>query len=178
MSAGKNIWATIGDMPPWGKAILVIGTGAIVTIVGFKIYNGIKSKKEEKDANKAGEIANSELGDLSKQGVDPTMSDSQFEGMAQSLVQAMNGCGTDEAMIYSVFSKIKNEADVRKMIAVFGVRYYEPCPLEAPASYTKYLFDDKAFGGGLPTWLSYDLSDTEIAKINAILKTNGLTYQF
>ncbi len=178
MSAGKNIWTVVKDSPPWAKGILVLGVGAAAYFAGLSIYRNIKKKNELKDANKAGVEADQELKNLSNQGINPTLPDSAFEVMCQSLVQAMNGCGTDEQMVYDQFSKLANAADVRKLISQFGVRYYEPCAVSQPISYAKWLWDSNSFGGGLPTWLSYDLSTSEIDKINTILQGKSIDYKF
>jgi hypothetical protein len=166
------------DLPPWAKGVVVVGTGAALYFAGLSLYRNIRRNKDIKEANKAGEAAQKELGELASKGINPTLPDSQFQALSESLVQAMNGCGTDEEMVYSVFRKIKNDADIRKLIAVFGVRYYQPCAADQPISYTKWLINEKSYGGGLPTWLSYDLSASEIDKINSILKTNGVNYSF
>lgn len=178
MSTSKNIWGLVGDMPPWGKAVLVIGVLGIGTVTGVTIYKGIKRKKEQKDANTAAIDSQKELVELQKDGIVPTISESQFEGMCQSLVQSMNGCGTDEDMVYDIFKKLNNEADIRKLIAKFGIRYYEPCAADQPISYAKWWWDDKSFGGALPTWLSYDLNAGDKGKVNAILSQKGITYRF
>lgn len=165
-------------LPPWAKGVVIVGAGTALYFAGLSIYRNAKKKKDLKDANKAGEAAQKELGELASKGVKPTLPDSQFQALCESLVQAMNGCGTDEDMIYNVFKQMKNEADIRKLIASFGVRYYQPCAADQPISYTKWLWNDKSYGGGLPSWLSYDLSSSEVQKINSILKTNGINYSF
>lgn len=166
------------DLPNWAKGVIAVGGVAIIGIFGFKIYQDIKRKKDLKQAGQSADEANTELQNLNKQGIKPTITTTQATNFASSLVQAMNGCGTDENMINSVFSKMKNDADVYLLIKQFGVRYYTPCPASNPVSYTKYLFDDKAFGGDLASWLSYDLTSSEISKINSILSNNKIKYQF
>jgi len=165
-------------LPGWAQGVIAVGVLAIAAAVGFTLYKNAKKKKELKEANKAAEQALEELEGLQQRGVHPTMGDSQFEVYAQKLVEAMNGCGTDEDMVLSVFKNMKNDADIRKLIAAFGVRYYRPCAADQPISYTRFLFDSKAFGGPLPTWLAYDLSSGYIEKINSILSKNGINYSF
>lgn len=166
------------DLPNWAKGVVAIGGVLIVGVFGFKIYTDIKRKKDLKEAGKSADEADAELKNLNSKGIKPTINNTQATNFATSLSQAMNGCGTDENMIYSIFSKMKNEADVYLLIRQFGVRYYTPCPASNPVSYAKYLLNDKAFGGDLSTWLSYDLSSFEIKKINTILSNNKIKYQF
>jgi hypothetical protein len=166
------------DLPNWAKGLVAVGGIAIVGIFGFKIYQDIKRKRDLKQAGQSADEANSELQNLSSKGIKPTITTTQATNFSSSLVQAMNGCGTDENMIYSIFSKMKNDADIYLLIKQFGVRYYTPCPATNPVSYAKFLIDDKAFGGDLATWLSYDLTSTEIGKVNTILSKNKIKYQF
>lgn len=160
--------------PPAVKIIVVAGLG----LLGYTIYRNIKKKQDEADALRAAQAANQELQQLANQGTVASYSDSQFQVFADKLVQAMTGCATDENQIYQVFSALHNEADIRKLIVVFGVRYYQPCAATSPVSYVIWQFNDKAYGGDLSTWLSYDLSSGEIGYINSILRGKGINYQF
>ena len=160
--------------PPAVKIIVVAGLG----LLGYSIYRSIKHNQDEKDAAKAAAAAAGELAQLAAQGIHPTYDDSQFYVFINSLVQAMTGCGTDESAIYQVFRQMRNEADIRRLIQLFGVQYYQPCVWTSPVSYSIWQVNDKAYGGDLATWLSYDLSDSEISNINNVLKGNGLTFQF
>ena len=160
--------------PPAVKIIVVAGLG----LLGYTLYRNIKRKQDEADALRAAQAAGQELNQLQQQGVNPTYPDSQFQVFADKLVQAMTGCGTDENQIYQVFGALRNEADIRKLIILFGVRYYQPCAATSPVSYAIWQFNDKAYGGDLSTWLSYDLSSGEIGYINSILKGRGINYQF
>lgn len=155
---------------------VAVAVGAV--FVGYSVYQNNKKKAEEAKANAAGQLANSELAALAAQGIVPTYTDSQFMVFVDSLVQAMTGCGTDEDMIYNVFRQMKNDADIRKLIALFGVQYYQPCAWTSPISYAIWQVNDQAYGGGLSTWLSYDLSASAIEDINSILKGKHINYQF
>ncbi len=162
------------QQPPAVKVIVVAGVG----LLGYSIYRAIKRKQDEQKAAAAAAAAARELAALAAQGVYPSFGDSQFYVFVNTLVQAMTGCGTDETMIYQVFRQIKNEADIRRLIQLFGVQYYQPCVWTSPVSYAVWQANDKAYGGDLATWLSYDLGQTEISNINSILKGNGLSFQF
>ena len=166
------------DLPNWAKGVVAIGGVLIVGVFGYKIYQDIKNKRNLKQAGQSADEADIELKNLSSKGIKPIITSTQATNFASSLVQSMNGCGTDENMINSIFSKMKNDADVYLLIKQFGVRYYTPCPATNPISYGKFLIDEKAFGGDLATWLSYDLSSSEIKKINKILSNNKINYQF
>lgn len=158
-------------------AVKVIAVGALA-VGGYLIYRHFKKAQDLAEANKAADLAKDELSVLAAQGISPSYPDSQFQVFVDNLVQAMTGCGTDEDSIYSTFRKIRNEADIRKLIAQFGVQFYQPCAWTSPISYSIWQFDDKHYGGGLATWLGYDLSSDNISEINSILRGNGINYQF
>jgi hypothetical protein len=162
------------QQPAVVKVIVVAGLG----LAGYAIYRHFKKAQDIKDANQASALAQGEINTLEQQGVTQSFDDSQYEAFCQRLVQAMNGCGTDEQSVYDVFRQLRNNVDIRKLIVQFGVRYYQPCAATSPISYLIWQANDKAYGGGLPTWLSYDLSSSEIANINGILASAGISYQF
>ena len=162
------------QQPPAVKIIVVAGLG----LLGYSIYRAVKRKQDEQKAAAAAAAAASELAALANQGVYPSYSNSQYYVLVNKLVQAMTGCGTDEAMVYEVFRQMRNEADIRELIKSFGVQYYQPCVWTSPVSYAVWQVNDKAYGGDLATWLSYDLGQTEISNINSILRGNGLNFQF
>jgi hypothetical protein len=165
-------------LPTWSKGVLAIGGVGILFIIGRTIYKNAQASKELQAENQAGIKAAEEIKVLENQGLRATYMDSQYETFSQSLVDAMNGCGTTEDNVYNVFRSMKNDVDIRKLISIFGIRYYQPCAASQPVSYTKWLWDDQSFGGGLPSWLSYDLTTDEIQQVNAILKSNNVNYSF
>lgn len=156
------------------KVIAVAG----IALLGYSLYRTYKRKQDEKDASQAAQNAASELATLANQGITPSYTDSQYSSFVNVLVQAMTGCGTDEDQVYDVFRKMHNDADIRKLIIAFGVQYYEPCVWTSPVSYAIWQANDHAYGGDLATWLGYDLTTSEIGKINQILAGSGINYQF
>jgi hypothetical protein len=83
-------------------------------------------------------------------------SDSQFVVFADKLYLSMKGVGTDEETIFAVFNSMNTKADVLKLVIAFGVRDNE----------------------SLSQWISGDLSFSDISKINKILTTKGIDYNF
>ena len=174
----ENIKNYYSQLPQWSKGVLVVGVTGIAFIVGRTIYLNARKKREIQTANKAALMAQNEIKGLEAQGVRATYSDSQFESFAQTLNEAMNGCGTNENNIFEVFRKIKNDIDIRKLISIFGIRFYRPCEVTQPISYFRYQFNNEAFGGSLATLLTYELTTSEIREINSILKANNVNYSF
>ncbi|MDR1458713.1 MAG: annexin [Bacteroidales bacterium] len=82
--------------------------------------------------------------------------DVKYKEYADNLYLAMKGWGTDEDKIFNVFYAMKTKADVLKLIAVYGIND----------------------GEDLKQWLYGDLSRSDIQKINGILTSNRIDYQF
>lgn len=165
-------------LPSWSKGVVVVIGVSAIAFIGYTLYRNAKTKKDIKEAGVGAEQAKEELEILKKKGINPTYSKSQYETFAQKLVVAMDSCGTNESSIYAVFEAMKNKSDVLNLIAAFGVRFYQPCPTTNPISYVQFQLNNKAFGGGIGAWLEYDLTSSEIQKINTILSKKGITYQF
>lgn len=175
MEASKKFFNTL---PPWAKGVVAIVAVGGVAFIGYNAYKSLRRRKDEKDASKAATAAVGELSKLVSQGMRPSFADSQFDVYANTLVQAMDSCGTDEQKVYNVFNALKNQADVLKLIIAFGVKYYSPCAVTSPFSWTRSMFDSKAYGGDLATWLNYDMTAGEVKKVNSILQSKGINYAF
>ena len=98
--------------------------------------------------------------------------------MIKTIVDAVGGCGTDEQRIYDVFSKLNNEADIKLLIKLFGVQSFEPCPIQSPISYSKWLIDNSSIGGSITQILTSELSNSELKKLNSILAKKGINHKF
>ena len=176
--ANFNIQKSYDGLPSWAKGIVGVIVVGGVAIIGYTIYTKIRDKVRLQDAMKVSGFAETELKELMKKGIKPTLSKSQIEGMILKLEEAMNGCGTTTDQIYQVFGELNNKADVLALIVAFEVRYYRPCAISSPISYAIWLKNERAYGGNLNSWLSYDLSSSEIQKINSILATKNIDYKF
>lgn len=166
------------DLPPWAKGVVVVGGLAVIILTINGITRRFRAQKDLKESLKESEDASAELENLQQQGVRPTLSNSEYQSIINGLITAMNGCGTDEDAVYNQMSKLKNDADVKKLISLWGVQYYEPCAASQPISYTRWMWNDKTFGGPISAWFNYDLTTTEINKINDMLQSKGIKHKF
>jgi len=73
----------------------------------------------------------------------------------------MDGAGTNEDIIFSVFNKIQTKDDYNQLIKSFGVR--------SSTSWTS------SFSGDLLAWLSDELSSSDVKKLNNILSKIGVS---
>lgn len=166
------------DTQPWAKSVINVLVVGGTIYAAYKIYSYFKEKADIAEANTQADQADADLKKLAAKGIFPSYVESQYEGLSQTLVQAMTGCGSDEDMVIGVFEIMKNDADVLMLVKAFGVRFYQPCLWWSPVSYSIWLANDHAFGGGISTWLGYDLSQYWINKINTLLASKGISYQF
>ena len=116
MSILKNAW---NETHPLAKTIIVVGSIATLGFVVYKSWSGIKTyvqsilgKTDEKK----------ELGDLASQGVKPTLTDTENNGMISSIVNALSGWTEDEQAVKSQLKKIQNKADYLKFNLNWGVQ--------------------------------------------------------
>lgn len=166
------------ELPPWAKGVAVVGTIAIVYFTAKSFLGRVKKQAEMKANLQESTVASAELAELKRQGINPTLQPSMIQSIITSLMDAMDGCGTNESRVYENFRKLNNIADLQLLIKTWGVRYYRPCAASQPVSYAKWLWDNKAFGGSLSTWLNYELTSSEISKINDIFASKGINYKF
>lgn len=179
MSSKKSFYEKYyEDQPKVTKGIINVIVVGGVAFTAWQLWKAAKRKKELQAALETAQLAKGELVELAKRGVYPSYYTSQYELWANQLQEAMAGCGTDEDLILEVMGKMRNDADVLRLIEVFGVRYYRPCAGSQPISYLMYLADSQTFGGGIGEWFGYDLSAGDIADINAVLAANGVSYRF
>lgn len=142
-------------LSPTLQIVLVIG--AIIVI--YLLFKGGKNffKVMGQNAQQAGEEAA-----YLAQGIKKTYLDSQYKQFAQRLETAMIGVGTDENSIFSVFKSMKNDLDVLALESAFGIR-------SGRWQITGY---------DLGTWLTDELSSSDIQKLNSILTNNGINRQY
>lgn len=100
-----------------------------------------------------------ELDRYKKMGWYPTISESQALSYADTIYQENQSLNTNEDAIYDVFRKLRREPDLILLKLKFGTR--------RPQFGSAYM--------GLAAFLRADLSDSEMAEINKILRSKALT---
>lgn len=129
-------------------AVLPISVTIVCLIVYF-IYTRLREDKEMG-------VVKDEIKALEKEGITPTLSASQINSYALKLYRAMDGAGTDEEQVFSVFNAMGNDADVLNLIKAFGLKEDE----------------------NLSQWLADDFSQSDLDKINNILASKNIEYRF
>ena len=174
--AKGQVFDYYSGLPQWARGIVVVGG----LVVGYVAVNAIirKINQSKKDAAALQEI-NTASGDLNAviaSGTAPTLNNSQLEAMSSAIIEASNGCGTDNNMIFNTFAKIKNDADVLSFIKAFGLRKKTRCPFTADTM--ESFWSNYTTPMSLSAMLNSELDTTEIQKINDGFLAKGMKYQF
>lgn len=131
----------------------------IIGLGGYALYKlGSALAKKLTLAN-----ADADIKAAQKSGETASYSSATYSQLADKIYAAvMYTWGTDEQAIYDAFNLMKNNIDVAMLIKAFGKRRLEFSTQTAE----------------LGAHLGNDLDSTEIAQINTILGSKGITYKF
>ena len=89
-----------------------------------------------------------------------------YRSLANQLFDAFDGYGTAENKVKEIFKLLKSNADYDSLKAAYGVREV--------SSGTWNIFQSN-FEGDLPATVKHELDDSELAEVNQILASNGIT---
>ncbi len=110
-------------LPPWAKGVVAI---AIVAGVGYGIYylgKTLKDRQENKDDKEEQKGWETDAENIQN---DPkrkqVLTDAQLKAMANKVFSAMDGYGTDEEAIISVFRSLKTDGDFVGLQKAWGRR--------------------------------------------------------
>ena len=153
-------------MPPWAKGAILVG-GVVLAVYLVKkvvtipqqIKDGAGSRDESKESYQ-------EMDKLVSSGAKATISDSQASAIANQLVTAMDGYGTDEDSILLAMAKIQNDLDFLKVKNKYGIREISSGRFNPEPNYNGNL------GGALHSELSVYWTNL----INEVMKRKGITY--
>jgi hypothetical protein len=149
-------------LPPWAKGVVAI---AVVAAAGYAFYKLTQKlgEIEEADSKESGEVI-SEIEKESKK-KPASYADSQYRTFANSIETAGFDLGTDEAAIYSTFRKLKNNTDYLKLLNAWGKPNRKVYEWGVGRSMT------------LPQYIRWEMDDSEVKKVNDILKSKSITYR-
>jgi hypothetical protein len=156
------------DLPPWARGTIIVGGGLVVFLIGKSIWNAVQQAKAFAASLKEAKDAVSYLNQLGAQGIKPTYSDAQFEGWSSDIAQALGGCSTTDGTLESVFSNMNNDADLYKLIAVYGTRTISGCV---------WIFKGSE-NLSLSAAMSKEVSTGFLGIINSILAAKSITFRF
>ena len=170
MANGK-FYGFISDMPPWGKAVVVIGTLSVMTVIGVTVYKKINQAAKNASDTKKSDALNSNtqsaIDALASKNIYPTATQEQYNVWASSLDACFQGwghCGSYK----DVFSSLNNEADVHKLIQAFGIRTIDSGRFNPTPNLT----------GDLSAVLTDELFSWQLSDVNKILDEKGIKFKF
>jgi hypothetical protein len=149
-------------LPPWAKgvvAVVAIGAAGYAIYKVTQMFNG----DDEQDAKETGEVQ-LEIERESKK-KPASYADSQYRTFANAIETAGFDVGTDEAAIYSTFRKLKNNTDYLKLLNAWGKPNRKVYEWGVGRNMT------------LPQYISWEMNDSEVKKVNDILQSKGITYR-
>jgi hypothetical protein len=151
------------ELPTWAKGVVALivvgGAGVIIYTIYKKVANIVGDKNDRQ------QLA-AEKDELSNIKPPATISKGQAEAMANAIFTALDGYASDEDAVNTQFSKLKNNADWLLLSQAYGTREVSSGRLNPAPNYT----------GTLIGALNDELSASERAEANAILRKNGVTY--
>jgi hypothetical protein len=138
---------------------------AVIGIGGYAIYRIAKAVGKSVGKGKGeGAEQKQDVKEFEKTQVQ-TYPDGSYFGFADAIYAARHGnnvLGTDEDAIYAVFSKMNNDLDIAKLFKAFGSKRLS------------FSFQSAGLGG----YISDEMSDDEISKLNSILSRKNIKYRF
>lgn len=156
------------DLPPYAKAVVLIGTGVAVWVIYSRIRNSFLKKAEEKKSQQAVISAKDELSNLNSRGVRPTISRTQADGWADQIVKQFTGADLTLGsydVVARIFSNLKNDADYLMLKTSFGTRTYPDALFGSVSNVT------------LEGAIQDELTNMRISDLNGILAKKGINYK-
>jgi hypothetical protein len=146
----------------WVKLGVYIAGGVAIAFGVKKVLDYFKPERKREESEQ--KVVTGEL-ETETKATPLSYPVSQYATFANIIETAGFDIGTDEDAIYTVFRSLKNNADYLALSNAWG----KP---------TRKVYD---FGFGynmtLPQYLRWEMSDTEVSRINSILKSKNIKYR-
>jgi hypothetical protein len=153
---------SFSSLPSWAKGVISVAVVGGIIYAVYKLSKNFNPEQQRNDQEKQ-EIETELQKEVKKKPL--TYPLSQYKSFADQIEVAGFGLGTDEEAIYSIFRKLKNNADYLALKQAWGKPTRKTYDWAVPLDYT------------LSQFLRYELSDSEITKLNNILQSKGITYR-
>ena len=146
--------------------VQVVGFAVGIYLV-YRLIKGVNKFQEDIPFQSEEQSTANELAKLNKNPYTrQKLTESQAKSYANKLFQAMDGLGTDEQSIYSVFYKLQNDADFLAIQNAFGTK---------TISSGSYFVSDVR--GTMVPCLSSELDIDELKRVNDILSKKNIKYR-
>lgn len=183
MSVHRNFYDYYKELPLWAKGVVVVGGGFIAYTTAKRLINYIDEKSKQAQAGQTINATNDELTDLKDKGTVPSVTLSQAKGWADEITKQYEGCdfalgsvilpvpvlaiqSNSAKLTYSIFDKLKNDADFLLLVKAFDVRTYDDCGWG-----TGDVKNVTLYGA-----IADELNATEREALNKLLQKKGIKY--
>lgn len=163
-----SVGTTFEGLPTWAKGVIAVAGTGVVVIVGYLIYSSVSTRLKHAGDYKEQKDVKDDLKDLESQNIKPSFTDSQYSTWASKLFSAFDGYQSDESAVYNVFSNMKNNADVLKLINAYGVREISSGKLNPEPN----------FKGTLSGAITAELDAEEVRALNLLLANKKIGIKF
>jgi len=162
MAKSNFLKESFSGLPAWAKGLISVG---VVAAVGYTLYKMSKkfSPEQQRENEENKDVETEIQKSVKKYPLSYPLS--QYKSWANQIEVAGFGLGTDEAAVYSIFRKLKNDSDYLALQQAWGKPTRKTYDWAVPLNYT------------LSQFLRYEMSDTEVNKLNYILQTKGIKYR-
>ena len=151
----------------WIKLGVYVAGGVAIAFGVKKVLDYFKPDKKREESEK--KQVETEL-ETEQKKQKPSYPPSTYSGWSAAIATAVFGGGTDEAAIYDIFRKLKNNTDYLMLVKAWGSPKRQVYP-------DWFVFYSTGFKMTLPEVLRYDMDSSEIRKINDILASKGIKYR-
>lgn len=139
----------------WGGGLLAL---VIATKQGIKLFSTTDQQQKDNDLDQA-------IADEQNAGNSLTFTLARYDVFADTLEEATDASGSDEAAVFNVFSQMQNNADILQLIKAYGLRY-------------NFVFGIPIGKLSLPQLIVSELPESEREELNTILQAKQITIKF
>lgn len=140
--------------------VLAVVTVAVAAILIYRRNSG--EREQTLTAEQYQQKVNADIAEDERFNAIRNYSDGYYTKLADDLESAMKGIGTREDTVFSVFEKMKSNADCEALVEAFGKRKYSNSRGKL----------------NLYSWISAELKRKEREKINTSLRNKHINYSF
>lgn len=160
--------STFNALPGVAKVVIVVAGTGLTLVTGYMIYSAVKKRIGLAGSFKEKREVDDEIKNLANKNVKPTYSDSQYLAWANQIHAGFDGYGSGVTQLPSIFIKLKNDADMLKLINAYGIREISSGKLNPTPN----------FKGTLAGAIADELDAFEINQMNRVLSANKITITF
>jgi hypothetical protein len=154
-----------------GKSSALKNAGVFVGVaaagfVGYRVYKNIRKNKDKREFSRDLKSMRISRNNLS-------YGESDYNLMVQDLLAAMDGSGTRESTIISLFTQPgMNKDDILHLIKIFGIRDYGNTG--KPGWWSRNLWGKQPLN--LIGWMKEEMSESELEKVREVFRKNQIPF--